>query len=110
MNYSAAQPESEPLQLRKLQELLLRISLRRMLGETEAENYCLFRWIPLREQRPDDSSYVLIKYLDTDGKAVCSCPASYESGHFRDLFTDDLELVINPAIILGWAYYPYDGR
>ena len=110
MDYSATPPGAEGLQLGKLQELLLRSLLRKMLGEADAESYCLFRWIPLQEQRPDECSYVLIKYLDTDGKEVCSCPASYENGHFRDLFTDDLELVINPAIILGWAYYPYDGR
>ena len=103
MDYSITQPGA-------LQEVLLRGSLRKMLGEREAENYCLLRWIPLQERMPDENACVLIKFLNRDRKTVCSCPASYKSGQFCVLFTDNYELVLDPAVILGWSYYPYDGR
>ena len=92
------------------QEIVLRYHLRKILGSEDVKNYCLLHWISLKERMPEDGSYVLIKYLDTDGRTVCSGPACYEGKQFRDLFTDDLSLVINQAIILGWTYYPYDDR
>lgn len=99
-----------PAQAGLLQKLLLEYRLRKLLGVQEAENYSLLRWVPPSVCMPEEGSYILIKFLDTDGKTVCSCPACYEGGQFRDLFTTDLTLVINPEVILGWTYYPYDER
>lgn len=91
-------------------EMLLRFHLLQILGAEKAKNYCLLHWISPKDQRPDNGSYVLIKFLDADGETICSCPASYEKEQFWDLFSDDPNLVINPQIILGWSYYPYDDR
>lgn len=92
-----------------LSYILLGAHLRKLLGG-EAGAYYLLHWVAPVDGLPENGSYILIKFLDEDGKTVCSCPASYEGGQFRDLQIEDLDLVINPAVILGWTYYPYDDR
>lgn len=104
------QPVPEFLEYAQLQKAMINCQLRKILGINDTKNYFLLHWISLDEQKPDDGSYVLIKFIDTDGKTICSCPACYEGGQFRDLFSDDWSWVINPAVILGWSYYPYDDR
>lgn len=110
MDTPMQQPMSEYSELPHLQKAILRQNIRKVLGVHDIDNYFLLRWILPTEHMPDDGSYVLIKFLDDDGQTICSCPACYEGRQFRDLFEDDLNLVINPVIILGWSYYPYDDR
>lgn len=92
-----------------LQKAVLRYHFRKILHINDTGDYFLLHWRPPTDT-PEDGSYVLLKCLDTDGKTIDSCPASYENGHFYDLLNSNADCVINPAIILGWTYYPYDER
>ncbi|MCI9425948.1 MAG: hypothetical protein HFF30_10400 [Flavonifractor sp.] len=100
----------ERIDAHKLRRLVLSYRLKKTLQINDTADYWLIHWISPDDETPDDGSYVLLKYLDEDGKTVCACPASYESGAFWDLLNDALDLVINPAVILGWCYLPYDDR
>ena len=99
-----------PVDILKLQNLVLRHQVNQIFGMEAAKNISLIHWVSPSGDMPDDCSYVLIKFLDTDGKTVCACPASYEDGHFWDVYSDSTDTVINPNIILGWSYLPYDDR
>ena len=106
-------PEAGPLQYVDLSQFYQTIQdyrLRQLFGVPDAVGCTVLFWRPYPAERPDEASYVLIKFLDTDGKTVCSCPASYEGGVFYDLLIRDRDLVINPDVVLGWSYYPFDDR
>lgn len=59
--------------------------------------------------RPEDGSYVLLKCRDESGQVVCE-GAAYENGHFLYIYDRDCWGAVNEAVILGWSYYPFDGR
>lgn len=63
------------------------------------------------KDRPEDASYVLIKYMDEDLGNVCFA-AAYENGEFIYAYEDDerLHRHVDETRILGWSYFPYDCR
>lgn len=100
----------EAVDLTPLQGFLLRRQADRIFGAEAAKDVSLIHWISPSGDKPNDCSYVLVKFLDTDGKTLCACPASYENGYFWDVYSDSTDTIINPDVILGWSYLPYDDR
>ncbi len=62
-----------------------------------------------KDIRPEEGSYILLKSLDENGQVICE-PAAYENEMFIFIYSEDDWGEVNPDIILGWAYYPYDER
>lgn len=57
-------------------------------------------------QPPENASYVLVKYLDGEGRPICS-PAAYENGRFAEIAGT---YVFQTGEVLGRSDLPYDGR
>ena len=70
------------------------------------DDYSVIYWTPTSE-RPEEGSYVLLKYVSEGEEPVC-LDAAYEHGRFF-VWAVGTEPLSEDGI-LGWSYYPFDGR
>ena len=71
----------ERIDAHKLRRLVLSYRLKKTLQINDTADYWLIHWISPDDETPDDGSYVLLKYLDEDGKRSVPVPPPMNPAH-----------------------------
>ena len=98
----------EACDLAFLKKLLEKHQLKNELLRQCGEKTSLLQWRSTHV-KPDEASYILIKYLDPQLKMVVCLPGCYERGKYSDV-TSLVGETLDERYVVGWCYYPYSGR
>ena len=83
--------------------------IRELLGVPSTEDFSIILWSSPKHP-PEEGSFVLLRVLDFDGYTVVCEPAAYESGKFLREMGGGVIRAVDPRMVPGWSYYPYDTR
>lgn len=82
---------------------------RKTIGGTTMQNDISVIYWKSKDIRPEEGSYILLKTIDENG-SILSEPGAYENEMFIFYYGGYEWGEVNDAILLAWAYYPYDER